>query len=76
MKLYDAKSYKHEFVVEHLLIALLTNASVREAMDACNADIVNLKSDLKSLLTNHTNYSRRKSKRIRNSTYIKFSKST
>ena len=50
-----AKSYKHEFMtVEHLLIALLTNASVREAMDACNADIINLKSDLKKFIEQTT----------------------
>lgn len=50
-----AKSYKHEFMtVEHLLIALLTNSSVREAMDACNADIINLKSDLKKFIEQTT----------------------
>lgn len=47
----SARSKKHEFVtVEHLLLALLDNNSALEALNACNADIERLRTELNAFI--------------------------
>ena len=39
-----AREHRHEFMtVEHLLLALLSNPSAREALEACSVDLVALR---------------------------------
>ena len=50
-----AKERKHEFVtIEHLLMALLSNASVLEILSACDADVKLLQSQLRTYISDHT----------------------
>ncbi|WP_347259521.1 ATP-dependent Clp protease ATP-binding subunit ClpA [Rudaea sp.] len=47
----DAREQRHEFMtVEHLLLALIENPSAAAVMRACNADLVKLGKDLKSII--------------------------
>lgn len=42
-----AREHRHEFMtVEHLLLALLSNPSAREALEACSVDLVALRQEL------------------------------
>ncbi|SPX10979.1 ATP-dependent Clp protease ATP-binding subunit [Escherichia coli] len=46
-----AREHRHEFMtVEHLLLALLSNPSAREALEACSVDLVALRQNWKPLL--------------------------
>ncbi len=48
----DAREQRHEFMtVEHLLLALLDNASATAVLRACGADIAKLARDLRSIIT-------------------------
>ncbi len=48
----DAREQRHEFMtVEHLLLALLDNASAVGVLRACNADLGKLARDLRSIIT-------------------------
>ncbi len=51
-----AREHRHEFMtVEHLLLALLSNPSAREALEACSVDLVALREELEAFIrTNHT----------------------
>ncbi|MEY0719160.1 ATP-dependent Clp protease ATP-binding subunit ClpA [Providencia alcalifaciens] len=50
-----AKDSRHEFMtVEHLLLALLSNISVREALDACKVDLVALRQELEHFIAQTT----------------------
>ncbi len=51
---------RHEFMtVEHLLLALLSNPSAREALEACSVDLVApVRNSKPSLGTNHTRTAR------------------
>ncbi len=50
-----AKEHRHEFfTTEYLLLALLDNQSAREALDACQIDIVKLYSELTSFIDKTT----------------------
>ena len=47
----DAREQRHEFMtVEHLLLALIENPSAAAVLRACNADLVKLGKDLKSII--------------------------
>ncbi len=47
----DAREQRHEFMtVEHLLLALLENPSAAAVLRACNADLVKLGKDLRSII--------------------------
>jgi ATP-dependent Clp protease ATP-binding subunit ClpA len=47
----DAREQRHEFMtVEHLLLALLENPSAAAVLRACNADLVRLSKDLKTII--------------------------
>ena len=49
-----AKDQRHEFVVlEHILLALLRDTEVIEALKACGADLIVLKKDLETFLDHH-----------------------
>lgn len=49
-----ARNHEHEFVtVEHLLLSMLDDATVREILDECGADIQQLKSDLEFFLSDN-----------------------
>ncbi|KAF0779207.1 hypothetical protein L243_32095, partial [Salmonella enterica subsp. enterica serovar Worthington str. BCH-3008] len=46
-----AREHRHEFMtVEHLLLALLSNPSAREALEACSVDLVALRQELEASL--------------------------
>ncbi|HEY0178182.1 MAG TPA: Clp protease N-terminal domain-containing protein, partial [Dokdonella sp.] len=48
----EAREQRHEFMtVEHLLLALLDNASAVAVLRACNADVAKLARDLRSIIT-------------------------
>jgi len=48
----DAREQRHEFMtVEHLLLALLDNASAVGVLRACGADLAKLARDLRSIIT-------------------------
>ncbi|WP_272537443.1 MULTISPECIES: ATP-dependent Clp protease ATP-binding subunit ClpA [unclassified Providencia] len=50
-----AKDSRHEFMtVEHLLLALLSNISAREALDACKVDLVALRQELEHFIAQTT----------------------
>ncbi len=50
-----ARECRHEFMtVEHLLLALLSNPSVREVLEACSVDMVALSHELKAFLEQTT----------------------
>lgn len=50
-----AREHHHEFLtVEHLLLALLNNSSAREALDACQVDIVALSQELEAFIAKNT----------------------
>ena len=51
----DAKDKRHEFItVEHLLLALLQNSIVLHILDACGANIDDLRDDLEDYIDQHT----------------------
>jgi ATP-dependent Clp protease ATP-binding subunit ClpA len=46
-----ARQYRHEYLtVEHLLLALISNTSAREALNACGANFDNLQFDIEEFL--------------------------
>ncbi|WP_369308225.1 ATP-dependent Clp protease ATP-binding subunit ClpA [Providencia rettgeri] len=50
-----AKDSRHEFMtVEHLLLALLSNLSAREALEACKVDLVALRQELEHFIAQTT----------------------
>lgn len=50
-----AREHRHEFMtVEHLLLALLSNPSAREALEACTVDIVALRQELEAFIEQTT----------------------
>ena len=50
-----AREHRHEFMtVEHLLLALLSNPSAREALEACSVDIVTLLQELEAFIEQTT----------------------
>ncbi len=50
-----AREHRHEFMtVEHLLLALLSNPSAREALEACSVDIVALRLELEAFIEQTT----------------------
>ena len=50
-----ARQHKHEFMtVEHLLLALLDNAAALEALQACNADIELIRTELTNFVQDTT----------------------
>ncbi|MCU5775000.1 ATP-dependent Clp protease ATP-binding subunit ClpA [Erwiniaceae bacterium BAC15a-03b] len=50
-----AREHRHEFMtVEHLLLALLSNPSAREALEACTVDIVALRLELEAFIEQTT----------------------
>ncbi|WP_340621205.1 ATP-dependent Clp protease ATP-binding subunit ClpA [Xenorhabdus siamensis] len=50
-----ARDNRHEFMtVEHLLLALLSNTSAREALEACKVDLAILRQELENFITQTT----------------------
>lgn len=50
-----AREHRHEFMtVEHLLLALLSNPSAREALEACSVDLVVLRQELEAFIEQTT----------------------
>ncbi|WP_341515609.1 ATP-dependent Clp protease ATP-binding subunit ClpA [Salmonella enterica] len=50
-----AREHRHEFMtVEHLLLALLSNPSAREALEACSMDLVALRQELEAFIEQTT----------------------
>lgn len=50
-----AREHRHEFMtVEHLLLALLSNPSAREALEACSLDLAALRQELESFIEQTT----------------------
>ncbi|MEB5970748.1 ATP-dependent Clp protease ATP-binding subunit ClpA [Pantoea dispersa] len=50
-----AREHRHEFMtVEHLLLALLSNPSAREALEACTVDIAALRQELEAFIEQTT----------------------
>ncbi|WP_318363507.1 ATP-dependent Clp protease ATP-binding subunit ClpA [Enterobacter sp.] len=50
-----AREQRHEFMtVEHLLLALLSNPSAREALEACSVDLVALRQELEAFIEQTT----------------------
>ncbi|MCL9941564.1 ATP-dependent Clp protease ATP-binding subunit ClpA [Klebsiella aerogenes] len=50
-----AREHRHEFMtVEHLLLALLSNPSAREALEACSVDLVALLQELEAFIEQTT----------------------
>ena len=50
-----ARERRHEFMtVEHLLLALLSNPSAREALEACSVDILALRQELETFIEQTT----------------------
>ena len=50
-----AREHRHEFMtVEHLLLALLSNPSAREALEACSGDLVALRQELEAFIEQTT----------------------
>ena len=48
----EARSRRHEFLtVEHLLLALLNNASAASVLQACNADVDGLRQEIRQVIT-------------------------
>ncbi|SUB82986.1 ATP-dependent Clp protease ATP-binding subunit ClpA [Pragia fontium] len=55
MAFATAREQRHEYLtVEHLLLALLSNPAAREALDACQVDIVALHHELESFINQNT----------------------
>ena len=50
-----AREHRHEFMtVEHLLLALLSNPSARDALEACSVDLVALRQELETFIEQTT----------------------
>ncbi|MER1548228.1 ATP-dependent Clp protease ATP-binding subunit ClpA [Enterobacter hormaechei] len=50
-----AREHRHEFMtVEHLLLALLSSPSAREALEACSVDLVALRQELEAFIEQTT----------------------
>ncbi|XNM85240.1 Clp protease N-terminal domain-containing protein [Escherichia coli] len=50
-----AREHRHEFMtVEHLLLALLSNPSAREVLEACSVDLVALRQELEAFIEQTT----------------------
>lgn len=55
MAFASAREHRHEFMtVEHLLLALLSNPSAREALEACFVDMIQLRHDLEKFIEKTT----------------------
>ncbi|NCX46295.1 MAG: ATP-dependent Clp protease ATP-binding subunit ClpA, partial [Burkholderiaceae bacterium] len=55
MAFVDARAARHEFItVEHLLSALLDNATSVEVLKACAVNIAELRSQLKNFINDNT----------------------
>ncbi|MBK7356948.1 ATP-dependent Clp protease ATP-binding subunit ClpA [Propionivibrio sp.] len=55
MAFVEARQKRHEFItVEHLLLALLDNASAAETLHACGGNIEQLRKDLTKFIVEHT----------------------
>lgn len=55
MAFATAREQRHEYLtVEHLLLALLSNPAAREALDACQVDIVAIHHELESFIGQNT----------------------
>lgn len=55
MAFAKAREHRHEFMtVEHLLLALLSNPSAREALEACAVDMVALRLELETFIEQTT----------------------
>ncbi|MBK4784597.1 MAG: ATP-dependent Clp protease ATP-binding subunit ClpA [Pantoea sp. Pent] len=55
MSFARAREHRHEFMtVEHLLLALLSNPSAREALEACTVDIAALRQELEAFIEQTT----------------------
>ncbi|HLW04940.1 MAG TPA: ATP-dependent Clp protease ATP-binding subunit ClpA [Azoarcus sp.] len=55
MAFVEARQKRHEFItVEHLLLALLDNPSAIEVLNACAADIEELRRELSNFINEHT----------------------
>lgn len=55
MAFAKAREHRHEFMtVEHLLLALLSNPSAREALEACSVELVALRQELESFIEQTT----------------------
>lgn len=53
----EARKKKHEFVtVEHLLLALLSNPSALDVLNACGADVERLRQQLTEFIDRHASY--------------------
>ena len=47
----EARERRHEFMtVEHLLLALLDNASAQQVLKSCGADLPKLSADLRAII--------------------------
>ena len=55
MAFVEARAARHEFItVEHLLLALLDNASAVEVLRACAADLDDLRANLRQFIAENT----------------------
>ncbi len=55
MAFFDARASRHEFItVEHLLVALLDNATAVEVLKACAVNIAELRAQLKNFINDNT----------------------
>ena len=55
MAFVDARASRHEFItVEHLLAALLDNATAVEVLKACSVNIAELRAQLKNFINDNT----------------------
>ena len=55
MAFVDARASRHEFItVEHLLCALLDNATAADVLKACAVNIDDLKGNLKNFINDNT----------------------
>lgn len=51
----EAREHRHEFItVEHLLLSLLDNPSASETLQACGADLVQLRQEVSRFVMEHT----------------------
>ena len=64
MAFVEARQKQHEFItVEHLLLAMLDNPSAAEVLQACGANIDELRSVLTDFINEHTPHGRRHRRR-------------
>ncbi|SQB20670.1 ATP-dependent Clp protease ATP-binding subunit [Citrobacter koseri] len=69
-----AREHRHEFMtVEHLLLALLSNPSAREALEACSVDLVALRQELEAFIEQTTPVLACQRRRARHTADVEFS---